>query len=132
MKSIILSIHSKHAEKIYSGEKQYEFRKTVPMSSGKARCPIITGMKVYFYETKPTGLITGEVIVKQCILGVPSGVWQLVQKHSGRDYAAFFEYFEYSKTAYALDVRNFKKYDTPLPLSHFNLNRAPQSWCYVK
>lgn len=132
MKSIILSIHSRHAEKIYSGEKWYEFRKSVPMSSGKARCPIITGMKVYFYETKPTGLITGEAIVKQCIHGASSGVWELVKEHSGLDYTTFSEYYFNNDNAYALDVRNFTKYDTPLALSDFNLNRAPQSWCYVK
>lgn len=33
---------------------------------------------------------------------------------------------------YALKLKDIKKYDPPLPLAEFGLDRAPQSWAYVK
>ena len=32
---------------------------------------------------------------------------------------------------YGLRLSNARKYASPLPLSAFGLNRAPQSWCYT-
>jgi hypothetical protein len=123
MKSIILSIHSRHAEKIYSGEKWYELRKVVPLN--------VAPINVYFYETKPKGMITGYAIVPGIVKGIPSYIWENYNGYIGLTESEFIDYFKNSKIAYAIDVRQFKKYNVPLLLSDFFLNRAPQSWCYT-
>ena len=50
--NIILSIKPKWAEKIYSGEKKIEWRKTCPSTVNE-------GAKVYIYETAPICKVTG-------------------------------------------------------------------------
>lgn len=123
MKSIILSIHSRHAEKIYSGEKQYEFRKSAPLKTDS----------MYLYEVKPVGLITGHVEgVGGAYCMLLEDLWKLTEDYAGITFEEFTKYFEGRNSGYAFELPKVVKYDTPLPLSHFNLNRAPQSWCYTK
>lgn len=52
-KAVLLSIHPKWAQKIYSGEKTIEWRKSFPFKKWHGE------MKVYLYETKPVCKITG-------------------------------------------------------------------------
>lgn len=124
MKSIILSIHSKHAEKIYSGEKVWEFRKTVPKGEDPWMC--------WFYEAKPKGLITGVCLIDDLWLADPEWLWEECQDGAGITKEEFFKYFKGHKMGYAWDVEKATTISTPLPISNFNLTKAPQSWCYTK
>ena len=51
-KDVILSIHPKWAQKIYSGEKTIEWRKTYPKHAHRY-------CRVYLYETAPVKAVTG-------------------------------------------------------------------------
>lgn len=51
-KAVILSIHPKWAEKIYSGKKEVEWRKSFPTEAAP-------GMPVLIYETAPVCKVTG-------------------------------------------------------------------------
>lgn len=51
-KAVLLSIRPKRAEKIYSGEKAVEWRKTFPTEA-------TPGMPVLLYETAPVCKVTG-------------------------------------------------------------------------
>ena len=123
--NIILSIKPKWAEKIYSGEKTIEWRKSISRKNGQ--------ITVFIYETAPVKKITGfftlgeayykifgplkdrsEIIVKGC---VPS---KELKKYKGK-----------SKCLYGWDVINPHKFETPKTLEEFSLKRPPQSWCYT-
>lgn len=133
--NIILSIHPKWAEKIYSGEKAIEWRKNMPhrMDAYKLRDGN-PNFKVYLYETAPVRKITGFF----CWGGV--ALFDARRMHEG-----------FPPTTYGcVNVEDLKKYQgencaicgwfidlpqkfkVPKSLEEFNIKRAPQSWCYTE
>lgn len=147
MTEIVLSIHKKWADKIFNGSKRFELRKTAPAMLDK--------FTAYLYETKPTGMIIGEIeIVEVHTLLTPFDACTL--NHNGDfgmanyDLLTLIENNDYAECYlethgeilsplrrlyhiwYAWEIRTVIKYPYPRPLSDFGLTRAPQSWCYVK
>lgn len=127
MKGIILSIHPKWAEKIYSGEKIFEVRKTELdwYANNPDHRPLI-----YLYETSPIKKITGFVFLhwihqvdKEEIIHSPANLVngsclsqeELIKYSSGKDL-----YFWQLKDPY--------KFDTPQDIK----GSIPQSWRYLK
>lgn len=137
MKSILLSIHPKWAEKIASGEKTIEVRKTVPKM-----CPF----KVYIYETRAKphgkGKVIGEFIcyrvckfepyINTC--GTVTGYVHHMPAILGEDCLTWEEFHGYmkGKSGYDWIISSLKIYNKPRELSEFGLTRAPQSWQYLK
>lgn len=134
MKAILMSIKPKWCEKIFSGEKTVEVRKTAP----KLEPPF----KVYVYRTKEK---CGAKIVDDCLNSVYGGgkvvgefVCDKVEENIP-DYhpvyeAFFYSGFEYGNdclsskeiqkygkgdTLYGLHITAPKRYDTPKELSEF-------------
>lgn len=127
MKDIILSIHPKWAEKIYSNEKIFEVRKTELnwYANNPDHRPLI-----YLYETSPVKKITGFVFLhwiygvdKEDITHSPASLVdgsclsreELIKYSSGKDL-----YFWQLKDPY--------KFDTPKDIK----GSVPQSWRYLK
>jgi predicted transcriptional regulator len=127
MTDIILSIHPKWAEKIYSREKIFEVRKTELdwFSNDPDRRPLI-----YLYETSPIKKITGFVFLhwiygvdKEDIMHPPANLVngsclsqeELIKYSSGKDL-----YFWQLKDPY--------KFDTPQDIK----GSVPQSWRYLR
>lgn len=127
MKDIILSIHPKWAEKIYSGEKTVEVRKTELdwYANNPDHRPLI-----YLYETSPVKKITGFVFLhwiyqvdKEDLMHPPVNLVdgsclspeELIKYSSGKDL-----YFWQLKDPY--------KFDIPRDIK----GSVPQSWRYLK
>lgn len=124
-KNILLSIKPKYARRIKSREKKWEFRKQI-WSNNK----IIN--KIYLYETSPTQQLIGYFTTNKIITGKPSKVWKLIPKDKGISKEAFFEYFQKSSIAYALEITTlslFRKQISPHNVIH-NFH-APQNFMYV-
>ena len=122
MKTAIISIKPEYVEKIFSGEKKWEFRK----------CRI-TADKFLIYETAPTSKIVGEFTPRWVGEGTPEAIYaETCNDGAGIDYDKFFEYFKGHKTAFAYEITNLKKYNEPLPLAHYGFKRPPLSFCYAK
>lgn len=131
-KAILLSIHPKWAEKIYSGEKTLEWRKTYP----KTLC---FKTLVFLYETSPVKRITGTFVLTG-IEGLDLVINPWLFEHTKRepikkgcvDEDSLRKYQGYSKGVWGWDVENPQKFDKPKTLADFGLKRAPQSWQYVE
>ena len=133
MKSVLISIQPKWVEKIASGKKTIEVRKSRPKLETPFKCYIYctigNGMKGdYFVPSNiQCGKVIGEFIcdkideVYQCNSG-----W--VKENGCISQGEFFDYlgiprgthFGYDKKAYAWHISNLKIYDKPKELSEFS------------
>lgn len=127
--NIILSIKPKWAELIYSGKKTIEWRKSFPTREN-IEC-------VYLYETAPVKKVTGFFlwdgfetlnfsIVSDLLIDPPEKIIDAgcvpledLKKYKGDRFNLF-----------GWKIEKPQKYKEPLPLSMFNFERPPQSWCY--
>ena len=122
IKSAILSIKPEYAEKIYSGEKLYEYRKRPPRD-------IET---IYLYESSPIKKVTGQADIEKIIEDIPEKLWKETKEKGGISKENYDTYFKKSAKAYAIVLKNIKKYETPKKLEDFGIKEAPQSWQYLK
>ena len=130
MKAIMLSIHPEWAEKIYSGEKTVEWRKTVPHKLNAA------SRKVFLYETSPVCKVTGyfDLLIPIEIDAVN------IRKELDEEYVErgcvpvddLVKYQGKKNIIYAWVFKHFVKFDKPKTLADFGVERAPQSWQYVE
>ena len=131
--NIVLAIHPKWASLIYSGKKTIEWRKSFP----KIYYP---RMKIFLYETTPVCRVTGYF------------TWAGTKRFQNVDWTKADAYHkkildvgcvsaedlnEYQgphKYLCAWGVEVARKFEKPegLPLEHFGITTAPQSWCYTK
>lgn len=125
-KSILLSIHPKWAEKIYSEKKRVEWRKSYPRVEGKVR--------VYMYETAPIKRVTGFFTLLR-VEGVDVNKSITSSYEKGQvPVEDLKKYQGDSMCIFAWEIKNWSvvKFYQPKTLSDFGLKRAPQSWQYVE
>jgi len=121
---VLLSIKPEYAEKILTGKKRFEFRKAV------FRNPDVT--TVVIYATKPVGKVLGEFGISEIISECPRTLWRLTSSFSGITEQFFNEYFRGRDVAYAIKVKEVKRYEEPIELTYFLPNGCPpQSFCYL-
>lgn len=133
---IMLSIHHKYAELIFSGAKTLETRKTAPRCKGK--------YIIYMYETKRDGG-AGAVVgfFQSGITVITDGFGKSLNDGDYDKARADFaraacltedELVTYANGAmlYGLTVSTPIRFPRPRSLSDFGLTRAPQSWQYLK
>ncbi|WP_410497139.1 hypothetical protein QTL86_10360 [Cellulosilyticum sp. ST5] len=120
MKTVLISVHEKYWHMIKNREKTLEIRKTKPAG-------IEYPFKVLCYVTGGKG-IQGEFICKGTL------VTNVFQQLCNRSYLSLYELFAYAngKDLVAWDVSSVKSYDIPIQIEEVSINRAPQSWCYIK
>jgi len=121
---VLLSIKPRFASAIFSGEKQFEFRRAIFKDKNVK--------KVYVYASKPIGLVIGEFEVEEVITEEPDSLWNITKSASGISKKYFDEYFEGKQIAYAIKVSRAQEYAKPATLMElFDINRPPQSFMYV-
>ena len=120
---ILMSIKTEYANKIFDGIKLYELRKK-PLKENVDT--------IVFYSSGKTKKIIGEFKIEKIIKDSPDKIWDLGEEVLGIDKKSFYEYFKHSKYAYAIKIKDVIKYDIPKDLRDFGINKAPQSFCYIK
>lgn len=121
-KTIILSIHPKHIEKILTGEKRYEYRKRIPLDINY----------LIVYATAPTKKIVALIEVDMVMKDTPQNIWDVTQSESGVSYEFFMNYFNGVSTAYAIKFRNIYRLSTPIDITAIDgVKSAPQAYQYV-
>lgn len=121
---VLLSIKPEYADKIFSGEKKYEFRKV----AFKNRLIQI----VVVYSTMPVGKIIGEFRIKNIHKDEPKKIWKKTKKYSGIDESFFNQYYNGKNYAIAIEIDNPILYKIPLnPKEEFENFVAPQSFRYI-
>lgn len=121
---VLLSIKPEHANNILEGKKLFEFRKAV------FKNPSVK--TVVIYATMPIGKVIGEFEVEEVLSDQPNKVWSLTSEFAGISKVFFNEYFNGRDKAYAIKVKEPKRYAEPIDLKRVVQNGiAPQSFCYI-
>jgi predicted transcriptional regulator len=120
---VMLSIKPEFADKIFSGSKKFEFRRSIFKNQNVT--------KIIVYASSPVQKVIGEFEIDQIInLGL-SDLWQKTSRHSGISEDYFYQYFGDKELGYAIKIKNVKKYKRPMCIRRdFNLV-PPQSFAYV-
>lgn len=121
---ILLSIHPKFVERILTGEKRFEFRKTLPTKDVES---------VIIYATKPVGKVVAEFKVKSIHSKSPEQLWLETKDYAGIDEDFFFQYFKDREISHAFEVGELTVFEKPKELKEFTPSGVPpQSFCYIK
>jgi predicted transcriptional regulator len=120
---VLLSIKPEYAEKILSGEKKYEFRRTLFKNASIS--------KVIIYASSPIQKIIGEFDIDKLLSLDIDELWTKTEKHSGIEKDYYYEYFEGKDIAHAIKVKSTKRYRKAKELSSYNIVRPPQSFMYL-
>ncbi|MGL4511315.1 ASCH domain-containing protein [Cetobacterium sp.] len=124
LNKILLSIKPKFVDKIFSGEKKYEFRRSIPKVK-----EIDT---IIIYCSSPIKKIVGEIKVEKIIEGSIEKIWDITKEYSGIDKEYYLEYFNNKDKAYAFVIKEVNKYEIEKSLSDFGIKVPPQSFLYIK
>ena len=127
MKAVLISIQPKWCEKIISGEKTIEVRKSVPKLKRPFKCYIYetkgeyktgTGIFAYGIELKGTKKGKGKVIGEFVCRGMMDGGSHLLPKQSCLTIDEILDYAK-GKRVYGWRIADLKIYDKPKELSEF-------------
>lgn len=122
--NILLSVKPEFANKIFIGEKRYEFRKHTFKQHNVE--------KMYIYSTAPIKKVIGVVDLENIVMGTPKALWDKCYKTSGISKHDFFEYFKNTYIGYAFEMTNIKKFTPPIDPYLDPDFRPPQSFMYIK
>lgn len=121
---VLLSIKPEYADKIFSGEKMFEFRKAV-FRDQRVNTVVV-------YATMPVGKVIGEFSIAGVHEGTPDEIWAKTKCQSGITQAFYSSYFKDRKKAYAIEVSEATIFKEALTLKDFWGERvAPQSFAYL-
>lgn len=122
--NILLSIKPEYTQKIFSGEKKYEFRKQRPVS----RIDM-----VLIYECAPSKNIVGWFTVKRILTGSPKDIWERCKNSGGIERKEYFTYCNDKKVIYALEIDSILQFRAPInPFEICSDFRPPQNFSYLE
>lgn len=121
---VLLSIKPEFVAKIFSNEKQYEFRKVI-FKNKQVKDVVI-------YASSPVSKVVGEFTIAKIIEDTPDKVWKLTKDKAGITKSYFDDYFKGKQVAYAIKIKQATQYDKPIDLQDLGVKRAPQSFMYLK
>lgn len=122
---ILLSIKPQYVDKIVSGEKKYEFRKTI-----FKREQVDT---IVVYSSGKVGKLIGEIKFKTILSDTPLNIWNKTKKEAGLSKEDFFDYFMNKNIAYAVKIESFKPYSRAVSIQEkYPGVNPPQSFVYVE
>lgn len=122
---VLLSIKPEFVEKIFSGEKKFEYRRSL-----FRREDIST---IVIYATQPVGMIVGEFEISSVLQDDPDRIWAATRKSSGITEEFFNQYFSGKKIGYAIQIGKVQRYAKLI--NPHNADRAfvaPQSFMYIE
>ncbi len=118
---IILSIKPEYAEKIFSEEKKFEYRKRIPAAIEE----------VLVYASSPIKEVIGKFYVKSILEDTPSMLWKNTQKWGGISKDDYESYFGNRESGYAIEIAHVEKFIQPRTLSEYSIKVPPQSYAYI-
>lgn len=121
--SIVLSIRLPFVEAIIEGKKTFEYRRSIPRKEIN---------KILIYETAPVSMVVASTRIKQIICLPLDQLWLRTRRGGGISKEFFDRYFDGKEAGYAYELEGVHVLENPLPLSHFGLTKAPQSFAYYR
>ena len=123
MSVILMSIKHEYVDKIFTGEKKYEYRKR--MCKEKIDTIIV-------YSSSPIQKVVGELKIKQVLYDKKSIIWDKTNRYGGITKTKYDKYYENCDYAVAYEIEKAILYDKQKDLKDFNVRTAPQSYVYIK
>lgn len=120
---VLLSIKPEFVEKIFAGTKKYEFRKSL-FKRDDVKCIVI-------YASAPIKGVVGEFSIDHVLSDNVEIIWEKTKEQSGITKKFYKSYFKNKKVANAIQIGYIKKYEETRSLSDYNIQHAPQSFCYI-
>jgi predicted transcriptional regulator len=120
---VLLSIKPEFADKIFSGEKKYEFRKVI------FKRPNIKTVVVY--ASSPTKKVIGEFEVEEILSQNIASLWNITRQEAGITEEYYLSYFANRTIAHAIKIASVRKYNLPLDLNKVIRTPPPQSYVYL-
>jgi predicted transcriptional regulator len=121
---VLLSIKPEFAEKIFRGDKKYEFRKLL------FKHPDIK--KIYVYASSPVQKVIGEFSIDQILKAEKKNLWNLTKEGAGISEEYFFKYFTNHTHGFAIKIKKTKRYKRPKCIRNDFNAFPPQSFLYIK
>lgn len=121
---VLLAIKPVFVEKIFSGEKRFEFRKV--MFKSKEIKDIV------MYASYPISKVVGEFTIESVIVDKPDVIWRITKDFAGVNETFFKQYFHNKDKAYAIHIGDCLKYQNVISLSDIGVKHAPQSFLYLR
>lgn len=120
----LISIRPCFVEKILSGEKKLEFRRSW------AAEPVDV---LVIYSSAPTQRIVATVDIVAVTEGSPTRLWELAkEKGGGVTRQLIYDYFAGKKTGFAIEIADILEFEYPVdPKKVFKNFLAPQSFRYL-
>ncbi|MBR3133966.1 MAG: hypothetical protein IKG56_00705 [Clostridia bacterium] len=122
MSTILMSIKPIYVNKIFSGEKKYEYRKRICSE------PID---RIIVYSSAPIKKVVGELIIKQVLYDDKSVIWNKTKMNGGVTKNKYDDYYKNCDKAVAFEIEKVILYDNPKTLNDYNIKVAPQSYVYI-
>lgn len=123
MSTVLMAIKPEYVNKIFSGEKKYEYRKRVCKENVD---------KVIVYSSSPVKKVVGELIIKQVLCDKKDNIWNKTKMYGGIDKNKYDKYYKNSNTAVAYEIEKTFLYNEPKELKDYGIKAAPQSYVYIK
>lgn len=120
--TVLLSIKPEFATRIFSGEKRFEFRRSL------FKRPV---NRVVVYASAPVSMVIGEFEVEELLYEKLGPLWHKTHEHAGISEEHFYGYFSQCESGYAIKVCNPQSYPEPRPLREVYDSRPPQSFAYL-
>ena len=117
-----MSIKPEYVDKIFSGEKKYEYRKRL------CKEKIDT---IIVYSSSPIQKVVGELKIKQVLYDKKNVIWNKTNKYGGITKIKYDNYYENCDYAVAYEIEKAILYDKQKDLKDFNVRTAPQSYVYI-
>jgi predicted transcriptional regulator len=122
--NVLLSIKPEFAERIFSGLKRFEFRRVLFKSTRVKR--------VVVYVSSPVRKVVGEFEVEDILACTTKDLWSRTKAYAGIEKSYYDAYFESKSIAFAIKIKNAKRYPEPLALSDVcRSSHPPQSFMYL-
>ena len=120
---VLLSIKPEFADKIFSGEKKYEFRRVIFKNKEVT--------KVVVYVSSPVQKVVGEFEIEAILTDEIHALWEQTKKYAGISDTYFYDYFSDKEKGHAIQIKKTRKYKKPLCIKKdFDL-LPPQSFLYL-
>lgn len=120
---VLLSIKPEYADKIFNGEKKFEFRRSLFRNNNVTT--------VVVYASSPIQKVIGEFEIDKIINEDLARLWQKTKKYSGISEDFFYEYFKSKDKGYAIKIKKAIRYSEARSLKEkYNIS-PPQSFVYL-
>ena len=124
--NLLMSIKTKHATRIFNGNKIYEFRrKSIKQEN--------LNKKIFIYSSETTKEILGYMIVDKIL---ENDIDSLLEETKYEDTKSIREYFKRCKTCYALHISETYRFVSPIKIEEIKKEHSdfviPQFYRYIK